>query len=167
MTELSQGGPETGGLSGILAVTAARSTPCAVRVTVSDSSLTASDERHTAAASFTWEILALDVANPGTQLNNPHDAVRLQIAALDPQGGTLTYSAANLPPGLSINAATGLISGTVAPTPPAVPSPSPSPSPMARTVSPRASTGTLPPAASRLPTPVPRAVLKGTWLSCP
>ena len=33
--------------------------------------------------------------------------------ATDPDGDTLTYSATGLPPGLSINATTGVISGTL------------------------------------------------------
>ena len=53
----------------------------------------------------------LTVANPGTQNNNELDEVSLQINAA---GGTgLTYSATGLPPTLSIDPNTGLISGTV------------------------------------------------------
>lgn len=37
----------------------------------------------------------------------------LQIVASDPDGDTLSYSATSLPPGLSINPATGLITGTL------------------------------------------------------
>jgi len=37
--------------------------------------------------------------------------VSLQLAATDPNGTALTYSANGLPPGLSVNSATGLISG--------------------------------------------------------
>src|SRR5262249_47491931 len=37
----------------------------------------------------------------------------LQLSGSDPNGDTLTYSASGLPPGLSINASTGLISGTL------------------------------------------------------
>jgi hypothetical protein len=37
----------------------------------------------------------------------------LQIAASDPDGDTLTYGATGLPNGVSINASTGLISGSV------------------------------------------------------
>ncbi len=39
-------------------------------------------------------------------------AVSVQVQASDPDGDTLTYSATGLPPGLTINTSTGLISGT-------------------------------------------------------
>jgi serine protease len=53
------------------------------------------------------------VTNPGNQTGTVGTAVSLQIHATDSASGqTLTYSATGLPAGLSINAATGLISGT-------------------------------------------------------
>jgi Zn-dependent metalloprotease len=52
------------------------------------------------------------VTNPGNQTSTVGTAVSLQIHATDPNGQTLTYSATGLPAGLSINASTGLISGT-------------------------------------------------------
>ena len=53
------------------------------------------------------------VTSPGTQTGTVGTAVSLQIHATDSASGqTLTYSAGGLPAGLSINAATGLISGT-------------------------------------------------------
>src|SRR6185437_7265685 len=53
------------------------------------------------------------VTNPGSQNSTVGTAARLQIAATDSQSGqTLAYSAASLPPGLSINSGTGLITGT-------------------------------------------------------
>lgn len=54
------------------------------------------------------------VTNPGTQNSQEGAAVSLQIHAQDPDGSSLTYAASNLPPGLSINPASGLISGVVA-----------------------------------------------------
>lgn len=39
-------------------------------------------------------------------------AARLALSASDPDGDTLSYAASALPPGLSLNAATGVISGT-------------------------------------------------------
>jgi serine protease len=53
------------------------------------------------------------VTNPGNQTGTVGTAVSLQIHASDSATGqTLTYSAAGLPAGLSINSSTGLISGT-------------------------------------------------------
>ena len=49
-----------------------------------------------------------------TQQTRPDSAVTLAIRASDAAGNPLTYSATGLPPGLSINPATGLISGTTA-----------------------------------------------------
>ncbi|MCB5169702.1 Ig domain-containing protein [Streptomyces bambusae] len=56
-------------------------------------------------------VTSVAVANPGTQVHFQYDPVRLQMTA---SGGTgvYTWSAANLPGGLTINAFTGLISGT-------------------------------------------------------
>nr|BFE58799.1 hypothetical protein GCM10020063_033250 [Dactylosporangium thailandense] len=53
------------------------------------------------------------VSNPGAQTATVGTAKSLQITATDSASGqTLTYSATGLPAGLSINASTGLISGT-------------------------------------------------------
>jgi hypothetical protein len=53
------------------------------------------------------------VINPGNQTGTVGTAVSLQISATDSASGqTLTYSATNLPAGLSISSTTGLISGT-------------------------------------------------------
>ncbi|MER5730658.1 putative Ig domain-containing protein [Streptomyces sp. NPDC002138] len=53
------------------------------------------------------------VTNPGSRSSTVNTAASLQIQATDSAGGqTLTYSATGLPPGLSINSSTGLISGT-------------------------------------------------------
>ena len=53
------------------------------------------------------------VGNPGSQTSTVGTAASVQIGATDSASGqTLTYSAAGLPAGLSINASTGLISGT-------------------------------------------------------
>jgi acetylxylan esterase len=53
------------------------------------------------------------VTNPGPQTSTAGTAASLQIHAADSAPGqTLTYSASGLPAGLSVNSATGLISGT-------------------------------------------------------
>ncbi|MFN2561228.1 MAG: putative Ig domain-containing protein [Jatrophihabitans sp.] len=52
------------------------------------------------------------VTNPGNQTGTVGTAKSLQIQATDSASAALTYSATGLPTGLSINASTGLISGT-------------------------------------------------------
>ncbi|BCL82212.1 ricin-type beta-trefoil lectin domain protein [Ktedonobacteria bacterium brp13] len=55
----------------------------------------------------------ITVTNPGSQTTVVAQTASLQIAATDSLNGqTLSYSATGLPAGLSINASTGLISGT-------------------------------------------------------
>ena len=50
--------------------------------------------------------------NPGAQTNPAGTLLSVQMHATDTAQGSLTYSATGLPPGLSIDATTGLISGT-------------------------------------------------------
>jgi hypothetical protein len=54
----------------------------------------------------------VQIAAPGDQLTLRRHAVRLPVRATDSGGAPLTYGATGLPAGLSINAATGVISGT-------------------------------------------------------
>ena len=65
---------------------------------------------------FTWEVIneVPDLTTPATQTNTEGDVVSLQVVASDPEGQALNYGATNLPPGLSINPTSGLISGTIA-----------------------------------------------------
>ena len=51
------------------------------------------------------------VNNPANRTTAAGTSVSLQLAASDPNGDTLTFAASGLPPGLSLNSATGLISG--------------------------------------------------------
>jgi hypothetical protein len=71
---------------------------------------------HTANTTFAWDIsdtpLAPWLGYPTMQDNAVGDAVSLQLQAGDDDGSALTFSATGLPPGLSINASTGVISGT-------------------------------------------------------
>jgi hypothetical protein len=65
---------------------------------------------------FTWSQTSTpppSVTNPGARTSAEGAAVSLQINATDPNNYPLTYDAVNLPPGLTINSRTGLISGTV------------------------------------------------------
>ena len=52
------------------------------------------------------------LANPGNQSSPVGQPTSLQLAATDPDGQAVTYSATGLPPGLSLGASTGFISGS-------------------------------------------------------
>ncbi|HEX3782073.1 MAG TPA: putative Ig domain-containing protein [Pseudonocardiaceae bacterium] len=68
--------------------------------------------------SFTWTVNSatgntVTVTSPGSQTSTVGTSASVQVTASDSAAGqTLTYSASGLPAGLSINAGTGLISGT-------------------------------------------------------
>ena len=65
------------------------------------------------ATTFSWAVNAPPVVtNPGNQNGRVGVAVSLQIGATDPNGDTLSYSAAGLPTGLTISSSTGRITGT-------------------------------------------------------
>ena len=64
-------------------------------------------------ASFTWTINAVTVTNPGNQSTKSNTAVSLTMHATDTSPSpSVHWSATGLPPGLSINASSGVISGT-------------------------------------------------------
>ncbi len=51
------------------------------------------------------------LSSPGNQTSNAGATISLQLAATDPNGDALTYTASGLPPGLVLDAVTGRISG--------------------------------------------------------
>jgi hypothetical protein len=53
------------------------------------------------------------LTSPGNQFNARETSVSLPLLASDPDGDALTFSAAGLPPSLTIDASTGMISGTL------------------------------------------------------
>ncbi|MFJ8670565.1 M4 family metallopeptidase [Streptomyces sp. NPDC093589] len=55
---------------------------------------------------------AVSVTNPGSQTSTVNQPASLQIKASSGTAGALSYAATGLPAGLSVNASTGLISGT-------------------------------------------------------
>src|SRR6185503_14423776 len=101
--------PMTGEISGTLAYTAAGA--YTVTVSATDGSLTTSETFH-------WTVTNTNrapvVTAPGDQTSAEGAAVTLAIVATDPDGEPLTFSATGLPPGLTVNATTGEISGTLA-----------------------------------------------------
>ena len=104
-------GPATGVVSGTLSQTAAVGSPHTVVITVTDPRGNSDSE------SFVWTVAAVNVApvvvDLGDQSGTGGDTVSLAWSASDPDADVLTWSAANLPPGLSIDPVSGLISGTI------------------------------------------------------
>ncbi len=106
--------PVTGLIAGTMSFTAASGSPYAVAVTVTDSGT----PNLAAVDMFTWTVSNL---NRGPVFDTDlldraageATAVSLPSAATDPDLDTLTYSAIGLPPGLSIDPGSGLISGTI------------------------------------------------------
>jgi hypothetical protein len=81
-----------------------------VTATVSDGSLTDSK-------TFTWTVTHVNrpptLTQPANRISHRNATVSLQLLASDPDGDVLTYSATGLPAPLTVNTATGLISGTL------------------------------------------------------
>jgi hypothetical protein len=102
--------PQLGVITGTVADGAANGNPYWVDVTVSNSAGSTD-------VSFSWTITpkaqAPVVVNPGDQFSATNFQVSLKINASDPNGEGLTYGATGLPPGLSIDSGSGVISGTI------------------------------------------------------
>ncbi|MCU0280948.1 MAG: putative Ig domain-containing protein, partial [Acidimicrobiia bacterium] len=104
----------TGTISGTISYDAGAGSPYAVVLRVADPrGLFATD-------SFTWTITNTNrapvVTSPGDRTDGEGTVISLLVTGSDPDGDLLAWSATDLPPGLDIDPATGLISGTVLPT---------------------------------------------------
>ncbi|MFO0911592.1 MAG: MBG domain-containing protein [Pirellulales bacterium] len=76
--------------------------------------ITVVDATGAASTSFSWFTdTGLIVKYPGNQTSQVGTTISLPIVAQYTYGGTLTYSATGLPPGLTINRQTGVISGVI------------------------------------------------------
>jgi hypothetical protein len=83
--------------------------------TTYSTTVTAGDGTYSASTSFQWIVNNVVVfTHTSDQTNNNGDQVSLHVYASDANNATLTFSAADLPDGLTINQSTGLISGTIA-----------------------------------------------------
>jgi hypothetical protein len=75
----------------------------------------ASDGVTSTPISFSWTVLASNtpptLSPPGDQAGSVVRSVSLQLSAFDADGNTLTFSSSGLPPGLSLNRSSGLITG--------------------------------------------------------
>jgi hypothetical protein len=78
---------------------------------------TASDGTLSNSKTFTWTVTNVNQAptltQPANQTSAENATVSLALVASDPDGTAVTYSATSLPASLSVNTATGLISGTL------------------------------------------------------
>lgn len=96
--------------TGVIAGTVTTAGTFNVTATASDGSLTAS-------RTFTWTVAAGNqppvLTQPANQSSTQNTAVSLTLVATDPNGTAVTYGATGLPSGLSVNASTGVIAGTV------------------------------------------------------
>ncbi|MDJ0498781.1 MAG: putative Ig domain-containing protein, partial [Acidimicrobiia bacterium] len=109
--------PGSGLISGIIAISAADGSPYAVEITVTDDGM----PNKTATDTFFWTVT--DVNQPPAfdhslldRTDPEHTVISLSAAASDPDNDILTYVATGLPPGLSIDPDSGLITGTIAAT---------------------------------------------------
>jgi hypothetical protein len=103
----------TGLISGLINYGDAAQFGGTYRVTV----LAADGHGGVASQSFLWTITPTlrppVLTSPGDQTNTAGDTVSLQINANDPDGAAITYFSDGLPPGIILDSATGLISGTI------------------------------------------------------
>jgi hypothetical protein len=99
----------SGHITGTIAVGAHTASPYNVMVTATDGT------GHQGTATFKWTVNpVITVQQTLSQTNKVGDMVSLQVTATDAKSLTLTYSAQNLPAGLTIDSAKGLISGQIA-----------------------------------------------------
>ncbi len=96
----------TGLISGTISAGAAQDTPYNTEVDISNGG-------NSSSRIIPWTVRHVLVTNPGDRTTLGGSAVSLQVQARDSLNASLQYSATGLPAGLSIAAATGLISGTV------------------------------------------------------
>lgn len=100
--------PGTGEVSGTLSYTSSGTSPVTV---------TATDGTDTTQVQFDWIVANTNrdpvVTDPPTQTNAEGNTVSFTVGGTDPDGQSLFWTATSLPPTLTINSATGEISGTL------------------------------------------------------
>jgi hypothetical protein len=105
--------PATGTITGTISYMAFPNSPYTVTVTVTDDA----PAPLTDSVTFTWTLTDVNVApivtDPGDLTHAVGENINQQIQAEDPDGDPLTFTASQLPDGLSIHASTGVISGTL------------------------------------------------------
>ena len=98
--------PASGFITGTVAVGADDGSPYSVTVT-------ASDGANSASQTFDWTVSHFAIPNPGDQTNAVGDSVYVPTGGSDADGDALTFSASDLPAGLSIDPSSGTITGTI------------------------------------------------------
>jgi hypothetical protein len=102
---------DSGLIQGNISSGASTGSPYTVTVSVQDSGGLSDG------ITFDWTITAFNhppqLEDLGDQTGKIGESVSLALSASDPDGDDLTFSAAGLPPGLTIHAASGLISGVI------------------------------------------------------
>jgi hypothetical protein len=97
----------TGLISGTILPGASEASPFQATITATDGTFSASQV-------FTWHVNpVVAVTTILSQTNKEGDTVNLPVMATDAKSQTLHFSAMHLPPGLSIDGTTGLISGSI------------------------------------------------------
>ena len=106
---INAGGPGTCVISGTLSYSSAGTYTTTVTAT-DDGGLSGS-------VVFGWTVTNTNrpptLTSPANQITLANSIVTLQLTGSDPDGDPVAYSATGLPPSLGVNAATGLISGTL------------------------------------------------------
>ena len=74
--------------------------------------LTVSDGTASVSETFNWSVVPLGLAAPDHQDSVKGQSVSLALQGRTADGGSLTFTASGLPAGVSVNASTGLITGT-------------------------------------------------------
>ena len=99
----------TGVISGTIDTADVSSTPYVV-------TLTAGDGTYSSSQTISWTVSDINLPAPADRRTWTTMSCRCRWPRLTTAAGTLTYSAPGLPSGLSIDASTGLVTGTIADT---------------------------------------------------